>query len=764
MSDSEEKDKIDQEKLLDNYLTIVKSKSYQMKKSIESNKLRNSLKYAKSMLDTLKSENLKPENYYCLYMSIFDEMQYMYNYFREEARRGRIMEDLYNIVQQCEDIIPRLYLLICVASVFIENSNCEAIDIIFDVFTLIKGVQNPVRGLFCRYFFLQMIKDKFPENDESVKLLLENLEEMDILFIRVGLCKDDEEYITNTQRNKFKNVIGENITRLAGLHIINEKKYKKELLPKILEIVKNNKDSLSQEYLLQSIIHAFPDEYNIPCIELIMDTCNSINNINVFEIFMSLLEKLTKYINNYQNNENNLNYKHIFSLIKNSIEKIINNFLGEDLDLKLEKLIEMQVIFIKFVVVCLSGDDLIVEINNILQNCLKLINSSKMKNFINLNIIISLRKILEVPIQYNNVFIFKIGHYSELMTFLDQKYKKKLSIKIIDSLTQNKNKFEIKLDTSEKLSILSSYIRPLLEGEIKNIESESFEMEQNSVCKLLYIIDGDYENIFNLLNEFKNIFIKGGIKRQKYTISALVNAYINLSNNIIKQNNFNNNDINKIYMKIIQCIEIIEIEYPIISFNLLTLALSQIKNNLFEDIFLNLYSNIIKLLDNTEIKPLLIIPLIGILISNNFIQYNNYEKICSDIIQLSNKILKKSDQCIYLLNCANLFYSNIIKDDQKINECLAKAKKCADFAMTDPKNCILFIKIINKYIFFIEKCKNDNEFNYNIENGVIEEMIDFVKHYIQNLRNEVERPEYLPEIEEYFNYTILIIKNRNKNN
>ena len=38
------------------------------------------------------------------------------DYFREEARRGRRMKDLYDTVQQCENIIPRLFLLICVAS------------------------------------------------------------------------------------------------------------------------------------------------------------------------------------------------------------------------------------------------------------------------------------------------------------------------------------------------------------------------------------------------------------------------------------------------------------------------------------------------------------------------------------------------------------------------------------------------------------------------------------------------------------------------
>ena len=72
---------VDQEKILDEALLIVKSQAYQMKVAIENNKLRNSLKFAKAMLDTLKSTTLSPSNYYQLFLSIFDEMQYIFNYF-----------------------------------------------------------------------------------------------------------------------------------------------------------------------------------------------------------------------------------------------------------------------------------------------------------------------------------------------------------------------------------------------------------------------------------------------------------------------------------------------------------------------------------------------------------------------------------------------------------------------------------------------------------------------------------------------------------
>ena len=50
------------------------------------------------MLNILKIKTLSPSNFYQLFLSIFDEMQYIYNYFREEACLVRRMKDLYDAV------------------------------------------------------------------------------------------------------------------------------------------------------------------------------------------------------------------------------------------------------------------------------------------------------------------------------------------------------------------------------------------------------------------------------------------------------------------------------------------------------------------------------------------------------------------------------------------------------------------------------------------------------------------------------------------
>jgi len=53
---------------------------------------------------------------------VFDELQVLEKSFTEEYRRGRSMKDLYQSVQYCQKIIPRLYLLITAGAVYIETT------------------------------------------------------------------------------------------------------------------------------------------------------------------------------------------------------------------------------------------------------------------------------------------------------------------------------------------------------------------------------------------------------------------------------------------------------------------------------------------------------------------------------------------------------------------------------------------------------------------------------------------------------------------
>ena len=807
---------IDQEKILDDTLLIVKSQGYQMKVAIENNKLRNSLKFAKAMLDTLKSTTLSPSNYYQLFLAIFDEMQYIYNYFREEARRGRRMKDLYDTVQQCENIIPRLFLLICVASAYIETGQTNATDIIFDLFNLIKGVQNPLRGLFCRYFFLKMIKDRLPDNgneyekpgaspDDTVKFILNNLEEMNGLWIRITNNnnivenEDSSDIISSLkEREQLKILIGENITRLSSLNCVNVDVYQKKVLPKIIEIILESKDSLSQQYILECVVHAFPDEHNIACMNLLLDTCSKLqSNVDVKTIFISLMQKLAKYVENAKDEKNIIDStQKIFSIVKGNINKIMNE---SNANMDVNKLIELQVAFLNFTIKCCPENERLDSVNNILIDCVNLL--SKNKNEIISNDTIKLiGRLLSVPLE-SNMSIFSMGNFPELMRYLDYASRATLSLRIIDSLVNEKS--TVKLDNSERVSALMDFIRPLLEDspDAGEYDQYQFEYEQSSVCKLLFIIStNDPQNMYDILNVLKNTFIKGGTKRQKFTLVALINAYIilgykisyalNKMNDIedlrkekihedfINYFNLKNLDTNeqihkfmkRIYAQINDTISIIENDFSDQAIKLyLSLAIQindiKIDRNIYEEYCYNALSSAIQLFNrgkiNDDLKVDLINQVIGTVINIDILSRDNLVAITSNIVQVSQSLLKRSDQSLAILNCTNLFYKTLVADSNKIIDCLNKAKKFADFAMTNPKNAILFIKIINKYLFFIEKSENDESIDF-INPETINDLIELVKNHIQSMKIENKDAEFLPVIEEYYNNTIYLMSQGKK--
>ena len=220
----------DQERYLDRGLKKIKAQSFHIHTAIEKNNLRQCLKEIYSLLSELRTNALTPKNYYHLFTAAFDEMQIVISFFQEEIKRGRKVRDLYDAVQQAVYLIPRLYLMIAAGSIVMENEPKSTEEIIFDLLGMIKGVQNPIRGLFARYFLLKMIKDKLPDKDNiylkeggkfdvTLKFIIQNLDEMNRLWIRLGTdVMGAEKLIRDKERNELKILVGESINRLSMIN------------------------------------------------------------------------------------------------------------------------------------------------------------------------------------------------------------------------------------------------------------------------------------------------------------------------------------------------------------------------------------------------------------------------------------------------------------------------------------------------------------------------------------------------------------------
>ena len=804
----------DQERYLDKGLKKIRAQAFHIHTTIEKNNLRQCLKETYAMLTELRTNNLTPKNYYHLFTTIFDEMLLVEDFFKEEINRGRKVRDLYDSVQQAKYLIPRLYLMISAGALVMENEPKASDEIIFDLLGMIKGVQNPIRGLFTRYFMLKRIKDKLPDKgnkyleeggkfEETLKFIIQNLDEMNRLWIRISSdVSGSEKILRDKERVELKIIVGESINRLSSLDGLTIDIYEKDVLPKLIQIILESNDVLSQQYLMECIIHAFSDSYNIKCIELILNTLSRLlPGVDIKGLFINLMEKLAKFITDNSGEDATEEDKQlvtsatgVYPILIQYFDRLQKEIFMEGSEMDVCKLLDLNSAFLKFAIQC-KENDILTSINHVLGStlqCLKqynrLLNSDALKK---------LNKLLEVPLT-SDFSIFEITDFDGLITFLDYTLRKNLSLNVIHALCRPDSKE--RLDSFEKIQKLIKLIKPLLADAEDAIEEDnySFENNQSEVCKMIYIVKTeDPETTFQIYEELKNIFVNGGEKRKKVTLPALANciilfchrlsiAYDN-KNNLIseekKKNNFVKESIETyniskiengeafyklmidIYKLLNEIISLIKENWPEVALKLYLVAASQVnsilseKNN-FEEACASFMNGALNIFNEGKYdinhKYFLLSQICGYLVNFTILSKENLENIIKVLMATGNKMTKRGDQFNTMIDIGQIYYI-VLKDGKKVLDCINKARKFANFAMTNPQNLNLYVDLLNKFLYFIDV---ENEI-VTIKADQIDEMIELIKNHIETIKNEVSKDSsFLPAIESYFNNTIEFIKKR----
>ena len=180
-------------------LAIVKKHAHQMKRAMSERNLRDALKNASAMLGELRAQQLSPKRYYALFTHATFELEFVREFFANKETHGRSAMELYELVQHAGNVLPRLYLLVCVGSVYVESGEGKAKDVLRDVAEMAKGCQHPVHGLFLRAYLAQTVKargllpdigNELERNgggtvEDSIEFTLSNFTEMNKLWVRM---------------------------------------------------------------------------------------------------------------------------------------------------------------------------------------------------------------------------------------------------------------------------------------------------------------------------------------------------------------------------------------------------------------------------------------------------------------------------------------------------------------------------------------------------------------------------------------------------
>lgn len=155
------------------------------------------------------------------------------------------MVEIYEQVQCCANVVPRLFLLCCIGGVYIISKEAPAKDILKDLIEVIKGVQHPMRGLFLRNCLTLVSKNKLPDFGSPFEGIVGNIQDARIASRSTASgCGCRRRAPTRTSRRERRNAwIASSWAPISCVEGLDVADYKTNVLPKILEKVLSYKDA-----------------------------------------------------------------------------------------------------------------------------------------------------------------------------------------------------------------------------------------------------------------------------------------------------------------------------------------------------------------------------------------------------------------------------------------------------------------------------------------------------------------------------------------
>ncbi|KAL8229298.1 hypothetical protein R6Q57_014198 [Mikania cordata] len=721
----------DEEKWLTAGIAGLQQNAFYMHRALDSNNIKDALKYSAQMLSELRTSRLSPHKYYELYMRAFDELRKLEIFFKEESRRSCSIIELYELVQHAGNILPRLYLLCTVGSVYIKSKEAPAKDILKDLVEMCRGIQHPLRGLFLRSYLSQVSRDKLPdigseyEGDENtvmdaVEFVLQNFTEMNKLWVRMqhqGPAREKEK--REKERNELRDLVGKNLHVLSQIEGIDLELYRDVVLPRILEQVVNCKDDLAQYYLMDCIIQVFPDEYHLQTLETLLGACPQLQpSVDIKTVLSGLMERLSNYAASSIEVLPEFVQVEAFAKLNNAIGQVIE----AQPDMPVFGAVTLYSSLLTFTLHV--HPDRLDYVDQILGACVnKISGKGKLEGKATKQIVALLSAPLE---KYSDIDIaLKLSNYPLVMEYLDDSTNKVMSNVIIQSIMKNKTH----ISTADKVGALFE----LIKGLIKDLDSDSndemdeddFKEEQNFVARLIQMLyNNDPEEMLKIICTVKKHIMTGGPKRLPFTIPPLIYNALKLVRRVQSQDENASEETTasatpkKIFQILNQTIEVLS-TVPVSDLALrLYLECAEAANDcdlepVAYEFFTQAYILYEEEISDSKAQVTALYLIIGTLQRMHTFGVENRDTLTHKATGYSAKLLKKPDQCRAVYACSHLFWvedQDGIKDGERVLLCLKRALRIANAAQQmanvtkgSSGSVILFIEILNKYLYFFEK-------------------------------------------------------------
>ncbi|XP_065913927.1 vacuolar protein sorting-associated protein 35-like [Dysidea avara] len=750
----------EQEKLLDEALSVVRKSSFEMKQCLDNNKLMDGLKHASTMLSELRTSLLSPKSYYELFMYISDQLHHLEQFLCDEfSKDNKLLADLYELVQYAGNIVPRLYLLVTVGMVYIKSGVGSKKDILKDLVEMCRGVQHPLRGLFLRNYLLQCTRNMLPDLeteserdgtvDNSISFILLNFSEMNKLWVRMQHQGHSREKQRREQeRLELRILVGTNLVRLSQLEGIDVDKYKKVVLHNLMEQVIKCRDAIAQDYLMECIIQVFPDEFHLGTLDIFLKSCAELQpEVNVKNIVISLIDRLANYAHR-TDTEGIPTSIPLFDIFSQEVSLVIQNRA----DILPEDIVALQVSLLNLALKVYP--DRIEYVDKVLHYTTDVMQQREISQ-VDSNSAAGkeLTKLLRIPVEnYDDTLcVLQLEYYPKVLQLFDYQGRKQLAVHLATTIVE-KCMYITTPDASESLfSLLAPLIQDQSDQPKEPPDPEDFCEEQWLMAKLIHLMKADVaDQQYVMLNTARKFFGTGGDQRIIYTLPPLVFAAYRLVKTyqgLQEEDDRWKKKSEKIFKFCRETIFALIKIGPEICLRLFVqgaLAADQIQD---ETITYEFISQAFSLcegdISDSKAQQAAIMLIVAVVEQLTCLGEENHETLRTNSAMACSRMLKKPDQCRGVAMCAHLFWSGKVAssedttgeqchDGKRVGECLKKSARIANQCMDASVQAQLLVELLNSYMYFYEK--NNGE----ISPSVLKQLIEKIKETISRLDNDEE--------------------------
>ncbi|KAI8636750.1 vacuolar protein sorting-associated protein 35 [Parasitella parasitica] len=472
-------------------------------------------------------------------------MRHLINYLLESHQAEKHhLGDLYELVQYASSIVPRLYLMSTVGSIYLSVDDAPpATEVMSDMMEMTRGVQDPIRGLFLRHYLGGMTRDYLANNgqhlESTIHFILTNFAEMNKLWVRLqhlGQTRDRAK--RESERKELGTLVGTNLVRLSQLEGVDCKIYQTDILPGILSQVIHCHDVMAQEYLMEVIIQIFPDEFHIHTLKPFLATTAQLHpNVNIKTIIMALLDRLATFAKEGQSVEEKEGGNVLFLMFWNEIMELVKTRR----ELPVQDQTSLFLSLANFSISCYP--DRLDYMDQILYFTKESIFSQYAPELHTKQSENNVLQLLLLPAQTWDVLILitTLKHFQPLLAIQPYSTRRTVALAILDNILEKKTRIDQPQQVYQILEISHVLVKDskntFVSQQLYQYDDEDDRDEHGWVARLLHLFYSDEEDVqFLLLSAARQQLEHGDQNRIKTIFPSLIICSLKLATRYSNKN------------------------------------------------------------------------------------------------------------------------------------------------------------------------------------------------------------------------------------